>query len=211
MKKVFTPPNICTFIRIIGTLCLFLTPPLSPAFFIVYAICGLSDVADGTLARLTNTETSLGAKLDSIADILFYGVAIIRLLPRLVDIFTPHIWVLIAAAVFIRLCAYIVGAIKFKKFVSIHTLMNKLTGLAIFTVPFIVGCPFALWYCLVVVLIGLAASAEELLIHIFSKECHTGKGGLPGLIAQRREQQKIRTQDIENTEKESKLAETKKE
>ena len=87
MKKVFTPPNICTFIRIVGTLCLFLTEPLTLPFFIVYGICGVSDVVDGTLARLTNTETAFGAKLDSIADILFYGVMIIRLLPNLIALF----------------------------------------------------------------------------------------------------------------------------
>ena len=202
MKKVFTPPNICTFIRIVGTLCLFLTEPLTLPFFIVYGICGVSDVVDGTLARLTNTETAFGAKLDSIADILFYGVMIIRLLPNLISLFTPHVWMLIAAAAFVRICSYIVGAIKFKKFVSLHTLMNKITGFAVFTVPFILNLTFALWYCIGVVIIAFIASAEELLIHIFSKECHTGKGGLPGLISQRREQRRAQERQIKNTETE---------
>jgi len=127
---------------------------------------------------------------------------IIRLLPNLIALFTPHVWMLIAAAAFVRLCSYIVGAIKFKKFVSLHTLMNKITGLAVFTVPFILNLTFALWYCIGVVIIAFIASAEELLIHIFSKECHTGKGGLPGLISQRREQRRAQERQIKNTETE---------
>ena len=201
MKKIFTPPNICTFIRIAGTVCLFFTEPLSVAFFIVYSVCGVSDVVDGTLARLTGSESSFGAKLDSIADILFYGVMILRLFPLLCQTLNAPVWWLVAIAAAVRVCAYAVGAVKFKKFVSLHTLMNKLTGLVVVLVPFVLKAPFAFWYCFAVVLTALAASAEELLIHIFSSECHTGKGGLPGLISQRFERKRAENKKKETASK----------
>ena len=79
--------------------------------------------------------------------------------------------------------------------------MNKLTGLVVFLVPFVLKAPFAFWYCFAVVLTALAASAEELLIHIFSSECHTGKGGLPGLISQRFERKRAENKKKETASK----------
>jgi CDP-diacylglycerol--glycerol-3-phosphate 3-phosphatidyltransferase len=42
---------------------------MSPAVFLtLYALCGLTDVADGIVARKTNTQSKTGARLDTIAD-----------------------------------------------------------------------------------------------------------------------------------------------
>ena len=42
-------------------------------FLIIYTITGLTDALDGWLARRTGTASEFGARLDSIADLLFYG------------------------------------------------------------------------------------------------------------------------------------------
>lgn len=46
----------------------------STPFYILYMICGLSDVLDGIIARKTNTASSFGARLDTIADFIFVTV-----------------------------------------------------------------------------------------------------------------------------------------
>ena len=72
MKKLLTLPNFLTALRIAGAACLLFITPLSPAFFIVYTFCGISDVLDGVIARASHSTTEFGAKLDSAADLLFY-------------------------------------------------------------------------------------------------------------------------------------------
>lgn len=52
-------------------------------FFCFYTFAGITDVLDGFIARRTNTESDKGARLDSIADLMFYTVMIIRLFPVL--------------------------------------------------------------------------------------------------------------------------------
>ena len=64
--------NYITAGRIGLALSLLFVPPLTILFYIVYLLCGLSDMADGLIARKTHTESAFGAKLDSIADFSFY-------------------------------------------------------------------------------------------------------------------------------------------
>ena len=40
-------------------------------FWIIYGLCGISDIADGWLARRLKCVTKKGALLDSLADICF--------------------------------------------------------------------------------------------------------------------------------------------
>ncbi|MDP4118803.1 MAG: CDP-alcohol phosphatidyltransferase family protein, partial [Bacillota bacterium] len=49
--------------------------PFSIFFWICYLLGGLSDLLDGFVARRLNQQSAAGAKLDSIADMVF-GVAI---------------------------------------------------------------------------------------------------------------------------------------
>lgn len=63
--------NIITALRIVGCALLFVWPPLSLPFLLVYAWCGISDVLDGALARRFALQSDFGSALDSIADALF--------------------------------------------------------------------------------------------------------------------------------------------
>ena len=78
MKSI---PNYISFSRIFFSLVLILVIPLSLAFFVIYIICGLSDIMDGFIARKTLTISTLGAKLDSIADMIMIGVLLFILYP----------------------------------------------------------------------------------------------------------------------------------
>lgn len=76
-------PNFITFLRIIGALWLCFIRPFTTAFYVVYTICGISDMLDGWVARMTGSAGEFGAKLDSIADLLFYSVMLLRIFPAL--------------------------------------------------------------------------------------------------------------------------------
>lgn len=88
--------NIITGSRIVFSLSILFTPPLSPIFYVLYGAAGLSDMIDGTVARKTNTVSSFGAKLDTIADFILVAVCLIKLLPIL-DI-PVWLWIWIASS-----------------------------------------------------------------------------------------------------------------
>lgn len=65
-----TIPNFLSFFRLTGTF-LFLFFVIREKYssaFVVFVLQGLSDLADGLIARIFNTKTELGAFLDPIAD-----------------------------------------------------------------------------------------------------------------------------------------------
>ena len=159
-------PNIITFLRIICALSLIAIKPFSALFFLVYTITGVTDVLDGWIARKTHTSSEFGARLDSIADIVFYGVTAVKIMPALWNVLTPLIWLMIAIVALIRIISYTVALIKYRRFASLHTYMNKLTGFLIFTVPYIISQSFAMPACMIISIVAMLAALEELIIHI---------------------------------------------
>jgi len=173
-SKVFTVPNILTMFRIVGSLCLLFFRPPSPAFYILYSLCGFSDVLDGFIARRTGTTSSLGARLDSIADLMFYAAMVICILPVLIEILPMWVWAATAVVVVLRLASYLTAAVKYKRFASMHTYMNKITGAAMFTMPYCLLLPCAVTLCSVICAIAGLSSLEELIIHIVRKDYKEG-------------------------------------
>ena len=161
-------PNSITFLRIVGTMCLLFTKPLSTTFFVVYVITGITDVLDGFFARKLKLTSNFGAKLDSIADLLFYSFMIISIMPILFEKISVYIWIGVAVAVTFRLASYITAAIKFKKFASIHSYFNKITGFFVFSVPFILLLDFAEVLCWIVCFVGMLSSLYEFIYHLKS-------------------------------------------
>lgn len=163
-------PNILSCLRILGSLLLIFTEPLSTPFFVIYIISGVSDALDGTIARGFHVTSDLGTRLDSIADLLFYAVMLIKLFPELFAILPWQIWIIVAVIVAVRIASYAVAALKYRKFASLHTYFNKLCGLSMFLVPFFVTTDFGVAYCITVCTISAICSVEELFVHIFSKQ-----------------------------------------
>ena len=90
-------------------------------------------MADGTIARKTNSVSEFGAKLDTIADFLFFSVSFIKLFPI---IHIPKwIWVWIVVIAVIKISNVLLGIVYAKKFIAMHTVMNKITGLLLFLLP----------------------------------------------------------------------------
>ena len=128
--------NIITSFRILGSVLLFFFPVFSSAFYITYLLCGFSDMIDGTIAKRTNSVSDIGAKIDSIADIVFVAAAFIKLLPIIHIPWLLWMWIGIIAT--IKICNIIFGFIFKKQFISLHTIMNKITGLLLFLLPLII-------------------------------------------------------------------------
>ena len=125
--------NIITLCRILGSILLLLFPAFSAGFYIVYLFCGFSDMIDGTVARKTNSESRLGSQLDTAADIVFVAVSLVKLLPAINLSRWLTIWGVVIAV--IKLGNIIFGFVYKKKLVSVHTFMNKATGLLLFLLP----------------------------------------------------------------------------
>lgn len=170
MKKLLTVPNILTLLRIIGSASLIFVAPLSLPFYIIYTFCGASDVLDGTIARATRSTSELGSKLDSIADLIFYLILLTKVFPTLYNALPVWIWIFAGAVIFIRCVAYISAVLKYKKFSSLHTYLNKATGFMLFLLPYFMRYAFdhTLIFCIAICTVGGLASAEELLIHLIS-------------------------------------------
>ena len=151
-----------TSVRIAASLLLLFLTPKSRGFFAVYTLTGLTDVLDGWLARRTGTASGFGARLDSIADLLFYSVVLIRFLPVLRQALPGEIW-------------YAVAAIKYHHFASLHTRLNKLTGAAIFLLPYVLAVSTGVGYSWAVCILAFVASLEELIIHLCRPACRADR------------------------------------
>lgn len=186
MKERLTLPNVLTCVRIVGCVFLLFVEPLSPLFYAIYTVSGVTDALDGWLARKLRCESAFGAKLDSIADLLFYAAMILRILPILIAIFPIGIWILIGSAVLIRLGAYLAAFCKYRRFATMHTYLNKLTGLAAFLIPYFVKQNFFITYGIVGGSIAALASLEELLIHCLAKNYDPSKKTIFALLKRER-------------------------
>ncbi len=173
MKKIGISANHITALRIIGTVSLLFISIKTSVFYIIYAVTGFTDILDGYVARKTNTVSNFGAKLDSVSDLLFYSVMFIKFFPLLLRSLPKFIWIIASLAVFIRLLSYLAAALKFKRFSSMHTYLNKITGFCVFLIPFAMLFKFKVYYFVFASLMGLAASAEELIIHLRTMEYKT--------------------------------------
>lgn len=127
---------------------------------------------DGSIARATGNTSELGAKLDSVADMLYYAVMLVKILPHLVRRLPEWIWYVVALVIAIRVLSYVIAAVKYRRFASLHTYMNKLTGALIFTVPyFFYGeATFGFAISLSVCIVAGLASTEEVFIHLNARD-----------------------------------------
>ncbi len=125
--------NIITGVRIICSVVLLFCTPLSGMFYVVYLTAGLTDMADGAIARRTNSVSEFGTKLDTFADFVFVVVCLIKLIPIMDMPSWIYIWIAIIALIKVinMVCGYIVQ----KKFVMARTVMNRIAGLLLFLFP----------------------------------------------------------------------------
>ena len=123
-------PNLITVLRFLGAFGLLFSDVGSVAFWVIYFACGLSDMADGFLARKLHCESKTGTLLDSLADLAFVVGCCIKLIPVLV---LPHwLWFWGVVIVVIKVINQISAIVMYTKCLVPHTIANKATGLLLF-------------------------------------------------------------------------------
>ncbi|WRS27704.1 CDP-alcohol phosphatidyltransferase family protein [Oscillospiraceae bacterium MB08-C2-2] len=158
--------NILSLLRIFLSLLLFFCLDRPVLFGMLYLLSGLSDLLDGYIARKTNTQSTLGARLDTLGDIFLFGVITVSVavwMGPAIKRFIP--WILVILLV--RLAGMGIAAFKYRCFASLHTWANKLSGLFLFSAPvlLLLKLPKLLW---AVAALCFLSAVEEALIHLTS-------------------------------------------
>lgn len=160
--------NYLSITRIALVLSLLLIKPLSTPFFVIYIVSGLTDTLDGYVARKTNSESKLGEKLDSAADLVMVIVLLVIFLPSFK--INPVLIVWIAVIIITRLITIALVKLKYKTFGMLHTYGNKITGFLLFLAPIFLRLVEINAMLKALCTVASIASLEELAIHISSDE-----------------------------------------
>ena len=151
--------NFITSVRVLCSLALLFCTPLSLPYFALYTVAGLSDIFDGLIARKTNTATEFGAKLDTLADIIFAAVVLIKLLP----ILELPVWIIIWVGVIalIKLVNIVIGFVRNHTLTAVHSVINKFTGVLVFMLPFTLTIIDIRYAAVLVCLVATVAAIME--------------------------------------------------
>ena len=129
--------DIITGIRIGCSAALLFCPVFSAVFYCLYITAGVSDMIDGAVARKTGTVSETGARLDWAADLVFFLVCLIKLLPVLEIPVWVYVWTGVIAL--IKAVNVVSGYAVQKKLVVLHTAANKAAGVLLFALPLTVS------------------------------------------------------------------------
>ena len=137
MKHRLNIADAITASRIVFAVLILFCAAFSMQFYAFYLLGGFTDMIDGHAARKLNQKSSFGAKLDTIADLVFVTAVLIKVLPALHMPAWMWIWIVIIAI--IKLTNLVTGLVLLHGIVPIHTVMNKVTGFILFLLPFGIG------------------------------------------------------------------------
>ena len=111
--------------------------PFSLLYTILFAIAAITDMFDGQLARrISGAKSELGASLDSVADLALISVLIFALMPLM----RMWSWLSIAFTCVLVLKLFAstsIGFIRFKEFISLHTISFKILATFLFIHPLV--------------------------------------------------------------------------
>lgn len=144
-------PNIITMLRIAGSIGLLLCDVTGVVYWIIYALCGISDIADGWLARRLKCVTKTGALLDSLADICFVACCAWKLLP--VFELPQWLWLWAGVIVVIKDVNQLSALVMYGHCCFPHTLANKATGFLLF-----IAVPMTFWSIIPIAIVAAIAT-----------------------------------------------------
>lgn len=179
-EEIYTIPNFISFYRLIAfPFVLWLAFKGNEQLFALFLIVNLiTDVLDGFIARTFKCETELGARLDSLADIGTYILAILGIFKFKYIEIEPHI-VIFITFVSLFFITDIVALIKFRKFSSFHLYSWKIGGYlqgGFFIALFSIG--FYKYFFYFIMIWGILAFIEHLIIQMILPEMKSNVKGL---------------------------------
>ena len=169
-------PNILSLIRLISIIPLMLLTPLQLPFMTIYVIAGLTDMIDGPIARKFDVASPSGATLDATADILLVFVVLFRLFPLIEISNWVIIWIVIV--IVMKILASVVGYIRHKQLILLHTYSNKFFIFALFLFPVFYSFMDADIVLTVLLIIATIAFTEDIYINATSKEVNLDYKGI---------------------------------
>ena len=144
-------PNIITLLRIAGSLGLLFCDVTGVAFWIFYGLCGISDIADGWLARKLKCVTKTGALLDSLSDICFVACLCSLLLPIL-DL-PQWLWLWAGVIIVIKVVNQLSALALYGRCCFPHTAANKWAGFLLF-----IAVPITFWSIVPITIVASVAT-----------------------------------------------------
>ena len=123
-------PNILSSLRTVGAVALLPCDVPGSTFWVLYIVCGISDMADGWLARKLKCVTRTGALLDSLADICFVACCAWQILPILE--LPQWLWLWAGVIVAMKVVNQLSALVMYGRCCFPHTLANKVTGFLLF-------------------------------------------------------------------------------
>ena len=123
-------PNILSSLRMVGAVALLPCNVSSSTFWVLYIVCGISDIADGWLARKLKCVSKKGALLDSLADICFVACCACRILPILE--LPQWLWLWAGVIVAMKVVNQLSALMRYGHCSFPHTLANKWAGFLLF-------------------------------------------------------------------------------
>lgn len=166
-------PNFISLSRIVLSLILIFVKPLGAAFYVIYIISGISDMADGFIARKTGTTSSFGEKLDSIADFIIIFVLLFIIYPIVKPTAGIIIWIVSIAIV--KLASTFIAMIRYKTFAMLHTYGNKITGMVLFLFPIMISFTHTKILMYIICAIASISAFEEFIIQLTSRELNVNR------------------------------------
>lgn len=187
IKDKLNIPNLLSAYRILAfPMVLYFALSENENLFVLFLIINLiTDILDGLIARAFKMQTEFGARLDSIADIGTYILAIVGIFIFKAADFEPH---LLSFYVFVGLfvSANVLSVIKFGRLPSLHLYSSKLGGYiqgTFFFVLFIFDFYVPFYYFMVIW--GIASFAEHITIQLLISEMRSNAKGLYWILKER--------------------------
>ena len=179
MKQI---PDLLSASRITLCLPLLLVDTMTVPFWVLYVTAGTTDMLDGFLARRWGVESKFGARLDSLADLVFVLAVGYKLFPYLK--LPTALWMMIGLIALVKvsnaISAYVVkhriecmeqreppnlfgwpSRDRQRQSQFLHTKANKLTGFLLFVGMMTIGQSYFVTVAWAIACIALFAAIQE--------------------------------------------------
>jgi phosphatidylglycerophosphate synthase len=181
-------PNSISVARIIATpvLVVLAFAQLQEAFKWLLLVAFISDIFDGLIARSFSMTSTLGTRLDTMADSLLWLAAIAGIWQFYPELMTDH-WLAVTLMIGFWIAEHLVALLRYGRLTSFHTEITRISAYVV--AVFVMSLFFwgvQPWLLYIAASIGVLGSIEELLITFLLPEWTANTRGLYWVLVQRK-------------------------